>query len=153
MKYNSALVACCDDDDDGEDEEDDEDEEVHASLERHSDKPNIPTRQHVPEKMEEAWQMILQRNSCSVSQKSNVVIDSICNVCIYMVNKAKQLKGRLSPGRLPAFHVSRPEARTNFNDKGIRLRVYNAPTNQMGMRSCLIRLFYCSCSLSLFASI
>ena len=70
-------------------EEDDADD---TPVYLHWGKRQIPNGDHLAEKMEEARQIILERNSGSIRCKSKVVIESIGDVCFKMVNDTKKDK-------------------------------------------------------------
>ena len=71
-------------------DEDDDDEVSPVYL--HTGKLQIPNRDYLAAKMTEARQIILERNSVSIRGKWTVVIDSIGNVCVKLVNNANLLQ-------------------------------------------------------------
>ena len=97
VKYSTTLMNTVENDDEkkwfgsGHDEDDDEDDDNETPLHLHSGKLRIPNRDQLPQKMEEARQILIERNSGSIRGKSNVDIDSIGNVCFKSVNNAKRL--------------------------------------------------------------
>ena len=92
VNYNAPLVKDVDEDDEEQwfDLHDDDDDEVRPVY-LHSGKLQIPNTDFLAAKMAEARQIILERNSVSIRGKSNVVIDSIGNVCFKLVNNGSLL--------------------------------------------------------------
>ena len=82
--YEENWFRCHDDDDD------DEDDETPVYL--HSGKLQIQNRDQLSGKMAEAPQVIIERNSGSIRGKSNLVIESIGDVCFKVVNNANKIQ-------------------------------------------------------------
>ena len=87
MTYNDPRPVS--DEDQKKCDEDDDEENIPVYLP--SGKLQILNREQMAGKMEEARQIILERNSGSIRRKSNVVIDSIGKVCFKLVNNANLL--------------------------------------------------------------
>ena len=83
VNYNQPL--------DRADEQESEDDEGSPAY-LHTGKLYITNRYQLSEKMKQATQIILERNSSSIRGNSNVVIGSIGNVRFKVVNNANPLK-------------------------------------------------------------
>ena len=81
------MVWCGHDEDDDAEGEDDE-----TPVYLHSGKLQILNREHLAEKMEEARQIILERNRGSIRRKSNVVSESIGDDCFKVFNQNNKIK-------------------------------------------------------------
>ena len=68
--------------DDEDEADEDDDDEVDTPFYLQTGKLYITTRQHVPEMVMDATQINLDRNSGSIRQKSNVVMDSLGTLCL-----------------------------------------------------------------------
>ena len=77
---------------DDDDEDDDENDVTAAYL--HSGKLQIQKRDQLSGKMAEARQLIFERNSGNIRGKSNLVIESIGDVCCMVVKNAKKIQWR-----------------------------------------------------------
>ena len=97
MRYSTPLMKTVDYDD-GEnwfrcqDDEDDDDDDEETPVYLHSGKLQIQNRHQLPDKRAEARQLILERNSGSIRGKSNLVIESIGDVCFKVVNNANKIQ-------------------------------------------------------------
>ena len=99
VNYNPPLVKDVDEDeeehwDDEHDDEDDDDDDMENPVYLHTGKIYIPTKLHLAEKLEEARQIILQRNNGSIRGHSNVVIESIGNMCFKVFTNANPVRRR-----------------------------------------------------------
>ena len=95
VKYSTPLMKTIDYDDEENwfrchDDDDDDDDETPVYL--HSGKLQIKNRDQLADKMAEARQLILERNSGSIRGKSNLVIESIGDVCFKVVNNANKIQ-------------------------------------------------------------
>ena len=95
MKYSTPLMKIVDDDYEENwfrchDDDDDDDDETPVYL--HSGKVQIQNRDQLAGKMAEARQLILEWNSGSIRGKSNLVIESIGDVCLKVVNNANKIQ-------------------------------------------------------------
>ena len=103
MKYSTPLMKIVDYDDDEnwfryhDDGVDDDDDETPVYL--HSGKLQIQNREQLSDKMTEARQLILERNSGSIRGKSNLVIESVGDVCFKVVNNANKIERRSNQNR------------------------------------------------------
>ena len=84
-------------DDDEDDEEDcfglndnEDDEHQGMSVYLHSGKLQVRNRAQLTGKMEEAKRLILQRNNGPIRGKTNLVLESIGDVCFKVINNAKK---------------------------------------------------------------
>ena len=94
VNYNGPWVRDVDEDDEEDwfGLHDDEDDEHHAmSVYLHSGKLQIRNRGHLAGKMQEAKQLILQRNSSPIRGKTNLVIKSVGDVCFKVINNTKKV--------------------------------------------------------------
>ena len=97
VKYSPQLMMTVDYDDednlfpshDDEDHDDDDDDEDVSPVYLHSGRTQIPNREQMGARMAEARHIILERNSGSIWGNSNVVIDSIGDVCFKVINNSK----------------------------------------------------------------
>ena len=98
VKYSKPLMKTVDNDEEEnwfrcQGEDDDDDDEDHATpVYLHSGKLQIQNREQLVDKMAEARQLILERNSGSLRGKSNLVIESIGDVCFKVVNNANKIQ-------------------------------------------------------------
>ena len=96
VRYSTPLMKIVDYDDEEnwfrchDDDDDDDDDETPVYL--HSGKLQIQNREQLADKMTEARQLILERNSGSIRGKSNLVIESIGDVCFKVVNNANKIQ-------------------------------------------------------------
>ena len=70
---------------------DDEDDEHHGtSVYLHSGKLQVRNRGQLAAKMEEAKQLILQKHNGPIQGKTNLVLESIGDVCFNVINNPKK---------------------------------------------------------------
>ena len=86
VKYSTPLMKTVDYDDEDKwirchDDADDDDEDEETPVFLHYGKLQIQNRDQLSVKIEEARQIILERNSGSIRGRSNLVIESIGDVC------------------------------------------------------------------------
>ena len=70
---------------------DEDDEEYETPVYLHSGKLQIKNREQLAAKIAEARQRIIERNSCSIQDKSNQVSESIGHVCFKECNQNNKL--------------------------------------------------------------
>ena len=99
VKYSKPLMTTVDNDEEenwfrchDDDDDDDEDEDDATPVYLHSGKLQIQNRDQLANKMDESRQIILERNSGSIRGKSNVIIESIGDVCFKVVNNANKIQ-------------------------------------------------------------
>ena len=94
VKYSTTLMKTVDYEDDenwfgcGHDQDNDDEKPVYLP----SGKLPIPNREQLAAKIQEAHHIILERNSGSIRSKSNVVSESIGDVCFKVINQKNKLK-------------------------------------------------------------
>ena len=76
------------------DDDDDVDYDMDSPVYLHTVKLYIPNKLHLAEKMEETRQIIIQRISGRILGKSNVVIESIGNMCIKVFTNSNPVRRR-----------------------------------------------------------
>ena len=97
VKYSTPFMKTVDYDDEENwfrchDDDDDDDEDEVTPVYLHSGKLQIQNRDQLSDKIEEARQIILERNSGSIRGRSNLVIESIGDVCFKVVNNANKIQ-------------------------------------------------------------
>ena len=95
VRYSTPLMKIVDYDDEENwfrchDDDGADDDETPVYL--HSGKLQIQNGEQLSDKMAEARQLILERNSGSIRGKSNLVIESIGDVCFKVVNNANKIQ-------------------------------------------------------------
>ena len=93
VKYSKPLITTVDNDEEenwfrchDDDDDDDEDEDDATPVYLHSGKLQIKNREQLADRMAKPRQSILERDSGSIRGKSNLVIESIGDVCFNVVN-------------------------------------------------------------------
>ena len=95
MRVNYYDPRASDVDEDDEDDcfglnDDEDDEHQGTSVYLHSGKHQVRNRGQLVGKMEEAKRSILQKNNGPIQGKTNLMIESIGDICFKVINNAKK---------------------------------------------------------------